>query len=78
MPLNCVFHVGDLLITDFGDVTAVTADAPMEGRLWRVEVGVAGMPLYRGAIRPRAVLNDRSRRLDTGLRRGLESPPQAG
>ena len=53
VPLNCIFHAGDLLITDFGEVTAVTSDAPMEGRLWRVEVGVAGMPLYRGAIHPR-------------------------
>lgn len=53
VPLNCVFHAGDLLITDFGDITEVTADAPMDGRLWRVAVGVAGMPLFRGAISPR-------------------------
>ena len=26
----------------------------MLGRLWRVEVGVPGMPLFRGAIRPAA------------------------
>ncbi len=25
-----------------------TADAPMDGRLWRVAVGVEGMPLFRG------------------------------
>jgi gluconolactonase len=50
VPLNCVFHAGDLLITDFGDVTQVTSAAPMEGRLWRVGVGVAGMSLFRGAI----------------------------
>lgn len=54
VPLNCVFDQGFLLITDFGDITEVTDQAPMDGRLWRVDVGVAGMPLYRGtiAIRP--------------------------
>ena len=36
-----------------GDITEVTAAAPMDGRLWRVEVGVAGMPLFRGAIAAR-------------------------
>jgi len=50
VPLNCRFHDGDLIITDFGDVTEITTDAPMDGRLWRVEVGVDGMPLFRGAI----------------------------
>jgi gluconolactonase len=50
VPLNCVFHAGDLLITDFGDITEITSDAPMDGRLWRVSVGVEGMPLFRGAI----------------------------
>ncbi len=52
--LNCVFHDGDLIITDMGDITELTAAAPMDGRLWRVEVGVAGMPLFRGAISPAA------------------------
>lgn len=53
--LNCVFHDGDLIITDMGDMRgALTDAAPMEGRLWRVEVGVAGMPLFRGAIAPAA------------------------
>jgi gluconolactonase len=50
VPLNCVFHEGDLIVTDFGDITAVTDKAPMDGRLWRVEVRVDGMPLFRGAI----------------------------
>jgi gluconolactonase len=50
VPLNCTFHGGDLIITDFGDITEITADAPMDGRLWRVSVGVDGMPLFRGAI----------------------------
>lgn len=53
VPLNCVFHGGDLLITDFGDITEVGSDAPMDGRLWRVAVGVEGMPLFRGAIAKR-------------------------
>ena len=53
VPLNCVFVNGSLVITDFGDITEVTADAPMVGRLWRVDVGVEGMPLFRGAISPR-------------------------
>jgi gluconolactonase len=50
VPLNCVFHEGALIITDFGDITEITADAPMDGRLWRIDVGVEGMPLFRGAI----------------------------
>jgi len=50
VPLNCVFHRGDLYITDFGDITEVTSDAPMDGRLWRVSVETEGMPLFRGAI----------------------------
>jgi gluconolactonase len=50
VPLNCVFHAGALYITDFGDVSGVTDEAPMEGRLWRVHVDVEGMPPYRGAI----------------------------
>ncbi len=50
VPLNCTFNAGSLIITDFGDVTAVTDEAPMDGRLWRADVGVYGMPLFRGAI----------------------------
>lgn len=49
-PLNCVFHDGYLVITDFGDRTEVPSSAPMDGRLWRVRVDVEGMPLFRGAI----------------------------
>lgn len=51
VPLNCVFHDGALFITDFGDITEVTAKARMDGRLWRVDAGVEGMPLFRGAVR---------------------------
>ncbi|MDQ3554831.1 MAG: SMP-30/gluconolactonase/LRE family protein, partial [Chloroflexota bacterium] len=54
VPLNCVFHQGALIITDFGDVTEITTDAPMEGRLWRVDVGVEGAPLFRGSIAARS------------------------
>ena len=54
VPLNCVFHEGALIITDFGDVTENITDAPMDGRLWRVDVGVQGLPLFRGAITPRS------------------------
>jgi gluconolactonase len=53
-PLNCIFHGGSLYITDFGDITEITAAAPMDGRLWRVDVGVEGMPLFRGSIAARA------------------------
>ena len=51
VTMNCIFQGESLVITDAGDITAVTADAPMEGRLWRVPVGVAGMPLFRGQVR---------------------------
>jgi gluconolactonase len=50
VPMNCVFSGTDLLVTDFGDIDEVPATAPMTGRLWRIPVGVAGMPLFRGAI----------------------------
>ena len=49
-PLNCVFHDGALFITDLGDVGGVSDDAFMGGRLLRVDVGVQGMPMHRGAI----------------------------
>jgi gluconolactonase len=49
VPLNCVFRDGALYITDNG--TADTSGpAPMTGRLVRADVGVAGLPLFRGAI----------------------------
>lgn len=50
VPCNCVFDADTLLITDFGDSAELTGEAPMGGRLWRVSVGVKGMPLFRGAI----------------------------
>jgi gluconolactonase len=49
VPLNCTFAGTSLFICDFG--TTVTGDAtPMFGRLLKVDVGVSGMPLFRGAI----------------------------
>ena len=51
VPLNCVFMGEDLIITDFGDITEVTSEAPMDGRLWRVPVKTKGQPLFRGAIK---------------------------
>jgi gluconolactonase len=51
VPLNCVFQGQNLIVTDFGDVEGVPIDAPMNGRLKRIAVGVGGMPLFRGAIR---------------------------
>ena len=49
IPLNCVFGDNVLYVADFG--TEVPREgAPMGGRLLRVEVGVQGMPLYRGRI----------------------------
>jgi gluconolactonase len=49
VPLNCTFSDTSLFVCDFG--TTVTGDAtPMFGRLLKVDVGVTGMPLFRGAI----------------------------
>jgi gluconolactonase len=50
VPLNCVFDGDSLIIANFGDVEGVPAEAPMDGWLERVAVGVRGMPLFRGAI----------------------------
>lgn len=49
VPLNCVFAGTSLFVCDFGTTEAGTT-APMFGRLLRVDVGVTGMPLFRGAI----------------------------
>jgi gluconolactonase len=49
VPLNCTFAGTSLFVCDFG--TTSTGDAaPMFGRLLRVDAGVSGMPLFRGAI----------------------------
>ncbi len=49
-PLNCALARTDLIITDFVDVSAVTDQAPMDWRLWRIPVGVEGMPLFRRRV----------------------------
>jgi gluconolactonase len=49
VPLNCAFGGTSLFVCDFG--TTDTSNAtPMFGRLLKVDVGVAGMPLFAGAI----------------------------
>ncbi len=49
VPLNLVFDGAALFVCDFGVFDTGTA-AAMSGRLLRVDVGVSGLPLYRGAI----------------------------
>ncbi len=53
--LNCAFAGRELYVTDYGTVepTAANGFAPAAGRLLRLEVEVAGMPLFRGAIASR-------------------------
>ncbi len=50
VPLNCCFDGTDMWVTEFGEITEVTAEAPMVGRLLRVDLGVAGMTPFRGSI----------------------------
>jgi gluconolactonase len=49
IPLNCVFAGTQLYVADFG-TEVPRSGAPMGGRLLRVDVGVEGMPLYKGRI----------------------------
>jgi gluconolactonase len=49
VPLNCVFGGTSLYVADFG-VFDTSASASMGGRLLKVDVGVAGMTLFKGAI----------------------------
>ena len=49
VPLNCVFDGTSLYVADYGHADT-TGAALMIGRLLRVDVGVRGMPLFRGAI----------------------------
>lgn len=50
VPLNCIFKGTDLYITDFGDIDHIPPGAFMGGRLTRIDAGVEGMPLFRGAL----------------------------
>jgi len=54
-PLNLVFDGTALVVADFGDggPEADVGHAVMTGLLARIEVGVAGMPPFRGAIASR-------------------------
>jgi len=51
-PLNCVFAGTDLYVADYGESgpDADDGEAVACGRLLRVDVGVAGQPVHRGAI----------------------------
>jgi gluconolactonase len=50
-PLNCVFVDEDLYIADFGEFSPEAERGEVAvGRLTRVEVGVAGQPLFRGEV----------------------------
>ena len=49
VPLNCVFSGTTLYVCDFG-TTVLSEATPMGGRLLAVDVGVAGMPLFKGKI----------------------------
>jgi gluconolactonase len=49
VPLNCVFGGTSLYVADFG-VFDTSGPASMGGRLLKVDVGIAGMPLFKGAI----------------------------
>jgi gluconolactonase len=49
VPLNCVFGGTSLYVADFGAFDT-SGPASMGGRLLRVEVGIAGMTLFKSAI----------------------------
>ena len=49
VPLNCAFDGTALYVADFGQADTM-GEALMAGRLLRVEVGIRGMPVFRGAI----------------------------
>jgi len=49
VPLNCVFGGTSLYVADFG-VFDTSGPASMGGRLLKVDVGIAGMTLFKGAI----------------------------
>lgn len=47
---NCVFEGQDLYLTDLGSKAAATDDAIYVGRLLRLHLDVAGMPMFRGTV----------------------------
>lgn len=51
VPLNCVFDGDQLLITDYGEWSEEAERGEVApGRLMRLDVGVAGLPLFRGSV----------------------------
>lgn len=54
-PLNCVFEGDALYVADFGEFSPEAERGEISaGRLVRVPAGVAGQPLFRGAIGARS------------------------
>jgi gluconolactonase len=49
IPTNCVFSGADLIMTDAG-ILAETADASYGGQLWRLPLGIEGLPTWQGRI----------------------------
>jgi gluconolactonase len=49
VPTNCVFSGADLIMTDAG-ILAETADASYGGQLWRLPLGIEGLPTWQGRI----------------------------
>lgn len=50
---NCVFEGSTMFVTDMGGPAGVTEDAVAIGKLWQLDMPVAGMPMFRGAISAR-------------------------
>lgn len=59
-PQNCVFAGTELYVTDFGEISQFSDEgmraAAECGRLLRADVGVPGLPLFRGSLGPSGVL----------------------
>ncbi len=49
-PLNCVFQGDALIVADRGLWDDASGDVARDGRLIKVDVGVGGPPLFRGAL----------------------------
>ena len=50
VPLNIAFGGTAIYITDMGRFEPTADDVVLDGALRRIEVGVAGMPLFRGRV----------------------------
>lgn len=49
VPTNCIFDGTDLLVTD-GGAQGTSDELHDGGVLWRMPIGVPGMPLFRGSL----------------------------